>query len=71
MEIEARARSSADILKPGTEKAPLTGLVSGAFSVWFWIGLELVPEVLIVDFVVELDFSGLDDSAQLAGAAVG
>ncbi len=33
--------------------------------------LELAPEELVVDLVVELDFRALDDGAQQAWAAVG
>lgn len=33
--------------------------------------LELVPEELVVNFVVELHFSGFDEGAEEAGAAVG
>ena len=33
--------------------------------------LELVPQVLVVDLVVELHFRGFDDRAQQARTAVG
>jgi hypothetical protein len=33
--------------------------------------LELVPEELVVDLVVELDFRGLDEGSEQAGAAIG
>ena len=34
-------------------------------------GLEQIPERLVVDLVVELDFGALDDGSQFARAAVG
>src|SRR5262245_41827459 len=35
------------------------------------LALEQVPEELVVDFVVELDFLGFDDGAESTRAAVG
>ena len=40
-------------------------------SRWDRIRLELIPEVLIVDFVVELHFGSLHDGSKQAGATVG
>ncbi len=36
----------------------------------FW-GLKQVPQELVVDVVMVLDFGGLDEGAQQTGAAVG
>ena len=47
------------------------GRKSGSFAPALKNALEEVPEELVVDLVVVLDFGGFDEGAQGAGAAVG
>src|SRR5690606_21494417 len=51
------------------EQRPLDGL-PGFWGGWL-AALELVPQELIGDFVVELDLGGFDEAAEGAGAALG